>query len=164
MHDLGGGPAIRNQPNSCSNEFLDDVAAPEYSAGKVKSTLTVSNPYCSMIEFGSVHSSQGRDRARQGVSWSLIARNFRHVDLQVKPVRIPDVSEVGLAAGSDLNSRNPFSGVLASSVEGTACMLSFVELPIVDLDNIGNNDQFVESGEGVNAKVTAKGLHDPNKL
>jgi hypothetical protein len=43
-------------------------------------------------------------------------------------------------------------------------MLSFVELPIVDLDNIGNDDQFEESGEGINAKVTTKGLHDPNKL
>jgi hypothetical protein len=30
----------------------------KYSAGKVKSTLAVSNPYCSMIEFGSVHGSQ----------------------------------------------------------------------------------------------------------
>jgi hypothetical protein len=43
-------------------------------------------------------------------------------------------------------------------------MLSFVELPIVDLDNIGNDDQFEESGEGFNTKVTAKGLHDPNEL
>jgi hypothetical protein len=30
----------------------------KYSAGKVKSTLAVSNPYYSMIEFGSVHGSQ----------------------------------------------------------------------------------------------------------
>jgi hypothetical protein len=164
MHDLGGGPAIRSRPNLCSNEFLDDVTTPKYSAGKVKSTLAVSNPYCSMIEFGSVHGSQGRDRAGQGVSWSFIARNFRHVDLHVKPLRIPVVGEVGLAAGSDLNSRNPLSGVLASSVEGTTFMLSFVELPIVDLDNIGNDDQLEESGKGINAKVTAKGLHDPNKL
>jgi hypothetical protein len=164
IHDLGGGPATRNRPNSCRNEFLDDVAAPKYSAGKVKSTLAASNPYCSMIEFGSVHGSQGRDRAGQGVSWPLIARNFRHVDLQVKPVRIPVVGEIGLAAGSDLNPRNPFSGILVPSVEGTTCMLSFVELPIVDLDNIGNDDQFEESGEGVNTKVTAKGLHDPKKL
>jgi hypothetical protein len=109
-----------------------------------------------MIEFGSVHSSQGRDRAGQGVSWTLIARNFRHVDLQVKPVRIPVVGEIGLAAGSDMNSRNPFSGVLALGVEGTACVLSFVEFPIVDLDNIGNDDQFEESGKGVNAEVMAK--------
>jgi hypothetical protein len=27
-----------------------------------------------------------------------------------------------------------------------------------------NNYQFVESGKGVNTEVTAKGLHDPNKL
>jgi hypothetical protein len=117
-----------------------------------------------MIEFSSVHGSQGRDRAGQGVSWTLIARNFRHVDLQVKPVRIPVVGEISLAAGSDLNSRNPFSGVLAPGVEGTTCVLSFIELPIVNLDNIGNDDQFEESGEGINAEVTAKGLHDPNKL
>jgi hypothetical protein len=164
IHDLSGGPATRNRPNSCSNELLDDVAAPKYSAGKVKSTLAASNPYCSMIEFGSVHGSQGHDRAGQGVSWTLIARNIRHVDFQVKPVRIPVVGEIGLAVGSNLNSRNPFSGVLALGVGGTACVLSFVEFPIVDLDNIGNDDQFEESREGVNAEVTAKGLHDPNKL
>jgi hypothetical protein len=117
-----------------------------------------------MIEFGSIHGSQGCDRAGQGVSWPFTARNFRHVDLHVKPVRIPVIGKVGLATGSDLNSRNPFSGVLASSVEGAACMLSFIELPIVDLDNIRNDDQFEESGESVNAKITAKGLHDPNKL
>jgi hypothetical protein len=117
-----------------------------------------------MIEFGSVHGSQGRDRAGQGISWTLVARNFRHVDLQVKPVQIPVVGEIGLAAWSDLNSRNPFSGVLAPGVEGTACVLSFVELPIIDLDNIGNDDQFKESGEGVNAEVAVKGLHDSNKF
>jgi hypothetical protein len=117
-----------------------------------------------MVEFDSVHGSKGRDRVGQGVSWTLIARNFRHVSLQVKPVRIPVVVEIGLAAGSDLNSCNPFSGVLAPGAEGTTCVLSFVELPVVDLDNIGNDDQFEESGEGVNAEVTAKGLHDPNKL
>jgi hypothetical protein len=117
-----------------------------------------------MIEFGSIHSSQGRDRAGQRVSWPFIARNLRHVDLHVKPIRILVISKVGLATGSDLNSRNPFSGVLATSVEGAACMLSFVELPIVDLDDIGNDDQFEKSSESVNAKITAEGLHDPNKL
>jgi hypothetical protein len=147
MHDLSGGLATRNRPNSRRNEFLDDVAARKYSAGKVKSTLAVSDPYCSMIEFSSVHSSQGRDRTGQGVGWPLIARNFRHVDLQVKPVRIPVVDEVGLAAGSDLNSRNPFSGVLASSVEGTACMLSFVELP---------SSTSITSGTVTNSKNLAK--------
>jgi hypothetical protein len=37
---------------------------------------------------------------------------------------------------SDLNSHNPFSSVWALGVEGAACMLSFVELLVVDLDNI----------------------------
>jgi hypothetical protein len=100
IHDLGGGPTTRNRPNSCSNEFLDDVADPKYSAGKVKSTLAVSNPHCSMIEFGSVHGSQRRNRAGQGVSWSLIARNFRHVDLQVKPVKIQSSVRLVLQQGA----------------------------------------------------------------
>jgi hypothetical protein len=117
-----------------------------------------------MIEFGSVHSSQRCDGAGQGVSWSFVARNFRHVDLHVEPVRIPVISKVGLAAGSDLNSRNPFSGVLASGVEGAACMLTFVELPVVDLDDIGDDDQFEQSGKSIDAKITAEGLHDPNKF
>jgi hypothetical protein len=117
-----------------------------------------------MIEFGSVHSSQGCDRAGQGVSWSFIARNFRHVDLHVEPVRIPVISKVGLATGRDLNSRNPFSGVLASGVEGAACMLSFVELPVVDPDDIGDDDQFEKFGKSVDAKITTEGLHDPNNF
>jgi hypothetical protein len=117
-----------------------------------------------MIELSSIHSSQRCDRAGQRVTWSLIARNFRHVDLHVEPVRIPVISEVGLAARSDLNSRNPFSGVLASGVEGAACMLSFVELPVVNLYDIGDDDQFEKSGKSVNAKITAEGLHDPNKF
>jgi hypothetical protein len=130
----------------------------------MKSTLAVPNPHCPVIEFGSVHCSQGRDRARQGVSWARIARDFRHVDLQIEPIRIPVVGEVGLAAGNNLDSSNPLSGVLAPGVEGAACVLSLVELPAADLDNIRNNYQFVESGKGINIEVTSKGLHDPNKL
>jgi hypothetical protein len=117
-----------------------------------------------MIELGSIHSSQGCDRAGQRVSWSFIARNFRHVDLHIEPVQILVISEVGLAAGSDLNSRNPFSGVLASGVKGATCMLSFVELPVVNLDDVGDDNQFEKSSESVNAKITTEGLHDPNKL
>jgi hypothetical protein len=55
-------------------------------------------------------------------------------------------------------------GVLTSGVEGTTCVLSFIVLPVIDLDNIGSDDQFEESGEGVDAEISAKGLHDPNKF
>jgi hypothetical protein len=33
-------------------------------------------------------------------------------------------------------------------------------LPVVDLDDIGDDDQFEKSGESINTKITAKGLHD----
>jgi hypothetical protein len=117
-----------------------------------------------MVEFSSIHSSQGFDRARQRTSWSFVARNLRHVNLHIEPVRAPVIGQVGLAAGSDLNSCNPFSGVLSSGVESAACMLSFVKLPVVNFDNIGNNDQLKKSGESIDAEVTSEGLHDPNKL
>jgi hypothetical protein len=39
----------------------------------MKSTLAISNPHRPVIEFGSVHRSQGRDRAGQGVSWARVA-------------------------------------------------------------------------------------------
>jgi hypothetical protein len=48
------------------------------------------------------------------------------------------------------------------SVEGAACIVSLVELTVVDFNNIGNDDQLKESGESVSAKVAAEGLHDPN--
>jgi hypothetical protein len=74
------------------------------------------------------------------------------------------MSQVGLAAGSDLNSRNPFSGVLSSGVESAACMMSFVISPVVNFDDVGNNDPLEKSGESIDVKVTTKGFHDPNKL
>jgi hypothetical protein len=43
-------------------------------------------------------------------------------------------------------------------------MLSFVILPVVDFDDVGNDDQFEKSGESVDAEITAEGFHDPNKL
>jgi hypothetical protein len=79
-------------------------------------------------------------------------------------MRVPVVGEVGLAAGSNLNSSDPFSGVLAPGVEGATRMLSVIELPVAGLDNLGNNYQFIESSKGVDTEVTAEGLHDPNEL
>jgi hypothetical protein len=130
----------------------------------VKSTFTISDPYCPMIELGSIHSSQGCNRAGQGISWSFITRNFRHVDLHVEPIRIPIISEVGLAAGSDLNSRNPFSGILAPGVKDAACVLSFVEFPVINFYDIRHDNQFKESCKSIDTKVTAESLHDPSKL
>jgi hypothetical protein len=117
-----------------------------------------------MVEFSSIYSSQGFDRAGQRASWSFVTRNLRHVNLHVEPVRVPIIGQVGLAAGSDLNSRNPFLGVLSSGVESAACMLSFVIFPVVDFDDIGNNDQLKKSGKSIDAEVSSEGLHDPNKL
>jgi hypothetical protein len=74
------------------------------------------------------------------MGWSFVSRNLRHVNLHIEPVRVPVVGQVGLAAGSDLNSRDPSSGVLSSGVESTTRMLSFVKLPVVDFDNVGHND------------------------
>jgi hypothetical protein len=59
IHDLDGSPTAGNRPNPGSNELFNDVTAPKYSAGEMKSTLAVSNPHCAVIEFGSVHRSQG---------------------------------------------------------------------------------------------------------
>jgi hypothetical protein len=42
--------------------------------------------------------------------------------------------------------------------------MSFIELAIVDLNNIRHNDQLEESGENVSPEVAAKCPHDPNKL
>jgi hypothetical protein len=79
-------------------------------------------------------------------------------------MRVPVLGEVRLAAGSNLNSGDSISGVLATGVEGTTRVLGVVEFPIVALDNFGDNHQFIESGKSVNAGVAAEGLHDPNEL
>jgi hypothetical protein len=42
--------------------------------------------------------------------------------------------------------------------------VSFVELTVVDLNNVRHNNQLEESGESVSLKVAAESPHDPNKL
>jgi hypothetical protein len=93
-----------------------------------------------------------------------VAENFGHVDLQIEPVRVPVFGEVRLAAGSNLDSGDPLSGILAMGVEGTTCVLSVIELAIAALDNFRDNHQFIESGKGGNARVAAEGFHNPNEL
>jgi hypothetical protein len=93
-----------------------------------------------------------------------VAGNFRHVDLQIKPMRVLVLGKIRLAAGSNLNSGDSLSGVLATGVEGATRMLGVIELPIAALDNFGDNHQFIESSKSVDAGVAAKGLHDPNEL
>jgi hypothetical protein len=88
-----------------------------------------------MVEIGNIHCGQGRNRTRQGAS-----RSFRHVNLDIELVRVQIITQVGLATGGDLNSRNPLSGILSSGIESTSCVLSFVKLPVADLDDVGNND------------------------
>jgi hypothetical protein len=75
------------------------------------------------------------------MSWSFVARNHRHVHLDVEPVRAPVLYKIRLAAGRDLNSRDPLSRILSTSVEGATRVVSFVKLTIVDLDNIWHNNQ-----------------------
>jgi hypothetical protein len=79
-------------------------------------------------------------------------------------MRVPVLGEVRLAAGSNLDSGDPLSGVLATGVEGTTRVLSVIELPIATLHNFGDNNRFIESGKGGNAGVAAEGFHDPNEL
>jgi hypothetical protein len=42
--------------------------------------------------------------------------------------------------------------------------VSFVELTVVDFNDIWHDDQLKKSRESVDTKVAAKGLHDPNEL
>jgi hypothetical protein len=74
------------------------------------------------------------------MSWSFVARNCRHVHLNIEPVRTPVLREIRLTAGRDLNSRDPLSRILSAGVEGAACVVSFVISTIIDLDNIWHNN------------------------
>jgi hypothetical protein len=74
------------------------------------------------------------------MSWSSVARNCRHVHLDVEPVQTPVFYEIRLAAGCDLNSRDTLSRILSTGVEGVARVVSFVVLTILDLDNVYNNN------------------------
>jgi hypothetical protein len=98
------------------------------------------------------------------MSRSFIARNRRHVNFDVEPIRALVFCEICFAAGCNLNSRDPFSCVLSTSVESTTCIVSFIELTVVDLNNVRHNNQLEESGESVSPKVAAESPHDPNKL
>jgi hypothetical protein len=76
VYDLSGRPTTGNRPDPGSNELFNNVADTKYSTGKMKCTLAVSISHYPLIEFGSVHRSQGRNWARQGVSRAGVAGNF----------------------------------------------------------------------------------------
>jgi hypothetical protein len=75
------------------------------------------------------------------MSWSFVARNRGHVHLDIEPVRTPVLYEICLAAGRDLNSCDSLSRILSTGVEGATCVVRFVKLTIVDLDNVWHNNQ-----------------------
>jgi hypothetical protein len=95
---------------------------------------------------------------------TFVAKNRRHVSFDIEPIQAPVFCEICFAAGRDLNSRNPFSRVLSTSVESAASIVSLVELTVVNFNDIWNDDQLKKSGESVDAKVAAEGFHDPNEL
>jgi hypothetical protein len=49
IHDFGWGPTIRNQPNSGSSEFFNNIATTKDGAREVERIFTVPDPSCSMI-------------------------------------------------------------------------------------------------------------------
>jgi hypothetical protein len=154
VHEFGRGPTVRDRPDARSDKFFDNITTAEYCAGQMKSTLAIPDSQGPLVVLPYVHRGEGRDRAGK----------LRHIDFQVKPVRLPIIGKVGLAARRNLNSGNPLSGVLASRIEGTACMLAVVELPIFTFNNFWNNYQFVKSGEGIDDRAAAEGLQNPYKL
>jgi hypothetical protein len=74
------------------------------------------------------------------MSWSFVARNCRHVNFDVKPIRAPIFYEICFAAGRDLNSCDPFPCILPTSVESAACIVSLVEVTIVNLNDIWHDN------------------------
>jgi hypothetical protein len=74
------------------------------------------------------------------MSWPFVVRNLRHIHLDIELVRAPVICKVCLGAWHDLNSRDSLSRILSTSVEGAACVVSFIKLTVVDFDNIWKND------------------------
>jgi hypothetical protein len=74
------------------------------------------------------------------VSWSIVAKNLRHVHHNIKPIRTPVFGEVSLVARCDLNSRKSFSCVFPTCVESAACVVRFVVLVVVKFDDVRLDD------------------------
>jgi hypothetical protein len=130
----------------------------------MKGILAAPDPNCPMINVRGIHSSQGLNRRGQKMSRSFVSRNRGHFNLDIEPIRAPVFSEVRLAAGCNLDSCNSSSRVLSTGVESTTRVVSFVELTVVDLNDVEHDDQLEESCESINTKVAAEGFHDPNEL
>jgi hypothetical protein len=135
---------MRNQLDVGNSELLDEVTTTDDGAGKMKHAFAVPDTNSSVVVQGS--------------------RNNRHVYLHIKPVGAPVFHEVGLAAGCNLNSCDPFSCVLSTGVEGATCIVSLVKLTIVELDDIWHDYQLEESGKNISAEIACKSLHDQEEF
>jgi hypothetical protein len=98
------------------------------------------------------------------MSRSFLSRNRGHVNLDIEPIRAPVFGEISLAAGCNLDSCNPSSRVFSTGVESTARVVSFVELTVINPNDVEHDDQLEESCESISTKVAAEGFHDPNEL
>jgi hypothetical protein len=140
VRDLSRGPTIRNWPDTGSNELFDDVATSSDSTSKVKGILAAPDPNFPMIKICSTHSSQGLNRRGERMRQSFVSRNRGHVNLDIEPIRAPVFGGISLAAGCNLDLCNPSSLVLSPGVESTTCVVSFVELTVIDLNDIEHDD------------------------
>jgi hypothetical protein len=53
---------------------------------------------------------------------------------------------------------------LSTGVESTTRVVSFVELTVINLNDIWHDDQLKKSCESISTKVATEGFHDPNEL
>jgi hypothetical protein len=133
---------MRNQPDLCSGVFFDNVMAAENHAGQVECTFAIPESSCPMIVRGSVSSGQCFDGRAERVSWSIVARYLRHINLHIKLIRTPIFRKVGLAARRDLNSGETLSQILSTCVEGATRVVRLVVLTVIKFNDVFLNNQF----------------------
>jgi hypothetical protein len=131
---------MKNRPDVSSNKLLNKITSTDDGAGKMEHTFAIPDTRRSVIVLGGANSSQWFNRRGKKISWSVIARNRRHVYLHIKPVRAPIFREICLAAGRDLNSRKTLSCILLASIESATGVVSLVILTVVELDDVWHDD------------------------
>jgi hypothetical protein len=160
-HHFSRGPSVGNRPNLNIKKFFNNVMAAENCASQVKCIFTIPESNCPMIVRGSASGSQCFNGRAESVSWSIVARNFRHVHFHIKPIRAPVFGEVSLAARCNLNPRKSFSCILPMRVESAASVVCFVVLAVVKFDDVRLDDKLEQSCENISTKVAPEGLHNP---
>jgi hypothetical protein len=123
--------AVSNRPYLRSNELFKDVMSSKNATSKTKSVLSNHKIGGLAVKHRSANGVHRTHWTVKGVEGAYSTQDFIHVNFHIEPLSKPIIRPLVVTARGKLNALNLLVSTLATSVEGTTPIISFVQLAII---------------------------------